>query len=113
MSEKDKANLLAILDSCAKIKLFTRDTAGPDDFYEDERTFDAVLMNFVVIGEAVARLSEELKEKEKEVPWSQIKGLRNIVAHDYFGVDAEEVWQIVQNNLPVLTDDISKIIKGE
>jgi uncharacterized protein with HEPN domain len=60
MSEKDRGNLLGILDSCAKIQRFTEEMNDADAFYADERTFDAVLMNFVVIGESVSKLSEEL-----------------------------------------------------
>lgn len=91
MSEKDKGNLLAILESCSKITKFIVDIDDSQSFYEDDKTFDAVLINFVVIGEAVKRLSEELREKQKHIPWLKIKGFRNLVAHDYFGVDAEEV----------------------
>ncbi|QQS28918.1 MAG: DUF86 domain-containing protein [Sphingobacteriales bacterium] len=109
MSEKDKGNLLAIVDSCQKIEKFVEDIWDADAFFADEKTFDAVLMNFVIIGEAVGRLSQELKEKETQIPWTIIKGFRNIVAHDYFGVDAEEVWQIIKNNLPELETEIKKI----
>jgi len=70
-------------------------------------------MNFVVLGEAVIRLSTQLKEKENHIPWHKIKGFRNIVAHDYFGVDAEEVWQIIKNNIPDFEDQISAILKDE
>ncbi|WP_158858075.1 HepT-like ribonuclease domain-containing protein [Lunatibacter salilacus] len=111
MSEKDKGNLLAIIDSCLKIEKFVEDICDVDAFFEDEKTFDAVLMNFVIIGEAVGRLSEQLKEKEQQIPWTKIQGFRNIVAHDYFGVDAEEVWQIIKNNLPELAIQIKIIIE--
>ena len=57
MSEKDKGNLLAILDSSKKIQHFTDDIWDADAFYADEKTFDAVLMNFIIIGESVARLT--------------------------------------------------------
>jgi len=67
MSEKDKGNLAAIIDSCSKIEKFTDDIWDADAFFEDEKTFDAVLMNFVIIGEAVARLSNEFKEKKNQI----------------------------------------------
>ncbi|MEM9834736.1 MAG: HepT-like ribonuclease domain-containing protein [Bacteroidota bacterium] len=89
---------------------FTHDFDDADAFYADEKTFDVVLMNFLIIGESVAKLSEELKNQENQVPWTKIKGFRNIVAHNYLGVDAEEVWQIVKNHLPVLERDINKIL---
>lgn len=112
MSEKDKANLLAILEACEKIKLFTQDIFDADDFYNDKKSFDAVLMNFVVIGESVVKLSNKIKVDNAWVPWQKIKGFRNIVAHDYFGVDAEEVWQIIQHNIPELMVDIEKVLMG-
>lgn len=111
MSEKDKANLLAILDSCSKIKTFTGEIWDADAFFEDEKTFDAVLMNFVIIGEAVARLSTTLKSENTHIPWGDIQGIRNLVAHDYFGVDAEEVWQIIQNSLSELELQVEKLLE--
>lgn len=112
MSEKDKGNLFAIVESCSKIEKFIDDIWDADALFADEKTFDAVLMNFVVIGEAVARLSNDLKENESHIPWEKIKGFRNIVAYDYFGVDAEEVWQIIKNNLPELEIEITKILEN-
>jgi len=102
MSEKDTGNLSAMLDACNKMLTFVASKRNADDFYADQLTFDAVLMNFVVIGECVVRLSDDLKSKNSEIPWIQIKDFRNIVVHDYFGVDAEEVWQIIKQHIPVL-----------
>jgi uncharacterized protein with HEPN domain len=110
MSEKDRGNMLAIIDSGEKILRFIQEHESVDGFYADEKSFDAVLLNFVVIGESVARLSKRIKESNPNVPWNQIKGFRNFVVHDYFGVDAEEVWQIIQNHLPKLLQDISTIL---
>ncbi len=56
--------------------------------------FDAVMMNFIVIGEIVGRLSGEFKEKYNQINWKKVLGFRNIVAHNYFGIDAE-VWEII------------------
>jgi len=64
----------------------------------------------VVIGEAVSRLSEGLRVENHQTPWNQIKGFRNIVAHDYFGVDAEEVWQIVKGDIPDFANAIEVIV---
>lgn len=111
MFEKDKGNLLAILDSCAKIQKFTENLWNADALYADEKTFDAVLMNFVVIGEAVGRLSGDLTQTNHHIPWQKIKGFRNLVAHDYFGVDAEEVWQIIENDLQQLEKEINVLIE--
>ena len=110
MSEKDRGNLESIVDSCSKIETFVQDTWDADAFFADEKTFDAVLMNFIVISEAVARLPEELREQAAHIPWPKIKGLRNIVAHNYFGVDAEEVWQIIKDYLPELKAAIQQLL---
>jgi uncharacterized protein with HEPN domain len=112
-SDKDRANLLAMLDAIGKIQRFTKDLNTPDDFINDEETFDATLMNFVIIGESVARLSESLKGYYSGIVWQKIKGFRNIVVHDYFGVDAAEVWQIIQKFLPVLKKELEEIISRE
>jgi uncharacterized protein with HEPN domain len=110
MLEKDKANLLSILDSCNKIFRFTEDLFDADAFFEDQESFDAVMMNFILIGEAVSKLSDSLKASTAHIPWQKIKGLRNIAAHEYFGIDAEEVWQIIKNHLPQLESNIAQIL---
>ena len=111
LSEKDRANLLAILEVIQRIDKYVDGLEDAEAFYQDERTFDAALMNFVVIGETVNKLSEELRGYYSHVPWSKIKDFRNIIAHNYFGVDAEEVWQIIHNNLPILKGDVQKILE--
>ena len=67
------------------------------------------MMQFVVIGEVVLRLDEDYKTAHSNIPWQKIKDFRNIIAHDYFGIDAEEVWQIIKADLPKLKQQISQI----
>lgn len=110
MSEKDRGNVSAILDSCRKIQEFVEDIFDADAFYADVKTFDAVLMNFVIIGESVVKISDDLKINEPQIPWKKMKGFRNIVAHNYFGVDAEEVWQIIKNYIPELENRINALL---
>jgi len=110
MSEKDEANLLAMVDSAQKILRFSEEFHDADGFYRDEKSFDATMMNFVVIGEAVTKLSSEITDSNPKISWPKIKGLRNIVAHDYFGIDAEEIWQIIQNYVPSLISDLEAIL---
>ena len=102
---------MAILDAADKIARFVEDHRNADSFHEDIESFDAVLLNFVIIGEAVGRLSDELKENTSHIPWRQIKKFRNIVAHNYFGVDAEELWEIIQDHLPELVRSIEGVIE--
>lgn len=68
------------------------------------------MMNFVVIGEMVVKISEDLKMRHPEIEWIKIKGFRNIVAHDYFGIDAEEVWQIINNKISALKNQIQALL---
>ena len=68
-------------------------------------------MNFIVIGEMVGKLSDELiTNSNVEIDWFKIKGFRNILAHNYFGVDAEEVWQIIHDSFPELEVQLRKLI---
>jgi uncharacterized protein with HEPN domain len=110
MSSKDKHSLQAILEAISKIHRFTKDHSDPDSFNEDDKAFDAVMMNFIVIGEMVSRISSDTKKANTQIDWNRIKGFRNLVAHDYFGIDAEEVWQIIVNDLSTLKKEIDKIL---
>ena len=104
-------NKRCILDSINKIQNYSGPYQNADDFYSDTKTFDAVMMNFVVIGEMADKLSEEFKDETSEkVNWLRIKGFRNIIAHNYFGIDAEEVWQIMNSSLLDLKTELNKII---
>lgn len=109
MSDKDDANLLGILDAIRKINIYVRGLESPDDYFKTSVVFDATLMNFILIGEMVDRLSDGLKENNPAIDWQKIKDFRNLVAHDYLGIDAEEVWQIIQNDLPRLETDLQRI----
>ncbi|MCL2247118.1 MAG: DUF86 domain-containing protein [Lentimicrobiaceae bacterium] len=112
LSRTDYFCLLNMLDAIAKIKQYCTPFNSADDLYNDSQAFDASLMNFIIIGEMVEKLSSELIEAtENEINWFKIKGFRNILAHNYFGVDAEEVWQIVHNGLPKLETQLKELVK--
>ena len=111
VSRKDYYCLLNMLDAIDKIKQFSDPFASADDFFETVQAFDACLMNFIVIAEMVDKISDELKnDSNTGIDWSKIMGFRNILAHNYFGVDAEEVWQIIHNSLPILENKVKMII---
>ena len=82
-----------------------------EDFKKDDKTIDAVLRNVEIIGEAANKLSEKIYEENKNVPWGRMIGLRNIVIHEYFGVDLNIIWQIVTVNLPETKPKIEGILK--
>ena len=110
MSRKDKACVLAILDSIEKIADYMKGIPSAKEYFESRMVFDATLMNFINIGEMADRISKELREKHPKVDWQLMKDFRNLVAHDYLGVDAEEVWQIIKNDLPQLQSDMQEIL---
>ena len=110
MLTKDQHSLESILEAIDRIIEYTSGINTADDFNNDHRNFDATMMNFVVIGEMVDKLSDEFQKKHSEVEWIKIKGFRNLVAHDYFGIDAEEVWQIIKNKIPALKSDIKLLL---
>lgn len=108
---KDLGNLKSIKDAIDKIFRIAGATPSPLHLFEDEIRFDAVLMNFIVIGEMTARISEDTRNLAPEIHWSEIKGFRNIIAHNYFGVDPEEVCDIISNHLPGCYSEICRLIE--
>lgn len=109
MSERSDSLLVQdILDSISKIETYTSGFSA-EQFLSDIKTQDAVSRNFSVIGEAASRLSPSFKDLYDHVSWREIKDFRNKLIHDYFGVDAEVVWHIIQNELSGLKKQISKL----
>jgi uncharacterized protein with HEPN domain len=109
LKRKDREYLKDILDSLNLIFEFTKGKALAD-FCETPMFRDAVLMRFSIIGEAVKNLSTETKDKEKDTPWREIAGLRDVVVHRYFGIDLERIWRFIQNDLPNLKSRIENLI---
>ena len=82
-------------------------------FKRDYKTVDAVIRNFEVIGEAVKNLPPEIKEKHPNLPWAEMYLLRNKVAHEYFGIDYEIIWDVATNHLPENKLQIEAILNQE
>lgn len=102
MSKRDAAMLVAdIVESGQKIIRYC-DGMTFDDFMADDRTIDAVIRNFEIIGEAANRLPDEFKEQYSAVDWYKIRGFRNRIVHDYMGIDYSIVWEIKMGYLPDL-----------
>lgn len=83
-----------------------------DAFVQDRMRCSAVIREFEIIGEAVGKLSAALKDGYPEIPWQDIKDFRNLLAHEYFGVDLEIVWNTIHNDLPMMLDAVQGIVKG-
>ncbi len=105
-----RLNLAELLEAINKIRIYSSDFDNQDDFYHDSKSFDACMMQFIVIGEIVSRLDEDYKKEHSLIPWQKIKDFRNIIAHDYFGIDADEIWDIIQHKLLPLYDDIAQLL---
>ena len=100
-----------MLDAIEKVQQYSSSFSNHDELNNDVKSFDAVLMNFIVIGEMVEKISLELRdETDEKINWNKIKGFRNIIAHNYFGIDAEEVWQIIKHHLPVLEKNLRTLV---
>ena len=106
---KDRNIYLYHMRDCAQdILAFTK-----GDFnllYNDKLTKFAVERCFTIIGEASGKLPDELKLKYPQVKWQKIKAFRNHLTHEYFDIDYEKVWEIIENEIPILLDEIGKII---
>ncbi len=101
-----------MLDSIQKIQLYSSKFDNADEFFEDTLSFDATMMNFIIIGEMVEKLSDDLVSKtNQDINWLKVKSFRNIIAHNYFGIDAEEVWQIINGSLISLKIELEKLIQ--
>jgi uncharacterized protein with HEPN domain len=103
-----RVHLEDILAAIGKIKRYTKGLSK-QDFVADDKTLDAVVRNLEVIGEAVKQLPADLRSREPGIDWQKIAGLRDILIHQYFGIDPDIVWDIVQNKLPALEVSVSAL----
>ena len=101
-----------ILNSIEKLEKYTKDLDFKS-FSKNEMVVDAVVRNLEIIGEAVTSIPSEVQERYVEVEWKEAKGFRNILIHDYFGIDSESVWDTINNDIPLLKKHIAKVLKEE
>jgi uncharacterized protein with HEPN domain len=82
-------------------------------FKQNYMVVDAVVRNFEIIGEASKHIPEKIVKKYTEIPWRKMYSLRNIVSHDYFGIDYDMLWEIAKNELPNNVNDLKRLIEAE
>ena len=111
MHEHDEANIEDCLFAISHIEEYTDGISSSDQLLNDYKTYDAVLMNFVIIAEACNRISPELRIVHPEINWKNIRGFRNFIAHDYFGVDIDVVWQSLIIELPKLKAGLQRMLQ--
>ena len=103
MSRDVSLYLNDILSSIAKIERFTINMSQAE-LVEDERTFDAVALNLQIIGEAVKNISDDVRVAYPQIEWRKIAGLRDFIAHAYFMLDDEIIWDVIQTKLQPLKE---------
>lgn len=110
MSKRDwKLFVEDILESIALIENYV-ERMDFNDFVNDRKTIDAVIRNFEIIGEASRNIPEEIRQKYQNVDWKGMIGLRNRIAHEYFGVDVSIIWFIIKQELSLLKGKIEMIL---
>jgi len=112
MSRDYRIYLEDIEKAIAKVQQYTSDLSF-EGFAESDLRIDAVLRNLEVIGEAVKKVPQSLKRDYPDVEWKKIAGLRDILVHEYFGVDLEIIWDVIENHLPVLRGQVERMIRHE
>jgi uncharacterized protein with HEPN domain len=98
-----------ILSAIADIEEFTRGMHY-DTFAKDKETANAVIRSLEVLGEATKRIPASFRQKYPDIPWSKMAGMRDVLIHDYMGVDLKTVWKVTQGRLPELRLSLEKLI---
>lgn len=105
----DRERLRDINEAIEKIEKYV--SIGYEAFVGDERTQVWIIHHLQVIGEASNHLSDELTEQNQDIPWADIVGLRNILVHQYFGIDLRQVWETAELDMPILKAKVRKILQ--
>jgi uncharacterized protein with HEPN domain len=104
----DRERLLDIQEAIENIKKYA--SRGKKAFKEDELVQTWILHNLLTLGEAASRISDDFQEHHPEIPWFEIIGTRNILVHGYFKIDLEAIWSVVENDMPVLEENIKQLL---
>jgi uncharacterized protein with HEPN domain len=100
-----------LVESIEKIDKYI-DGMDYDSFAGDEKTVDAVVRNLEIVGEASKNIPDSIKAEHSEIPWHRMSGLRNVLAHEYFGIDLNIIWKIIKENLPEVMPLLNKILNN-
>ena len=112
MHRGHKLYLEDILTSINKIQNYVDDISY-EAILADEMKLDAIVRNFEIIGEAASKIPAEIRDKYPFVEWRKISDFRNVLAHEYFGINYNIMWDIIKNKLPKLLQDIKTTIECE
>ncbi|MGV3510150.1 MAG: DUF86 domain-containing protein [Sphingobacteriaceae bacterium] len=107
----DKIRLLHILEAITEIESYLTDI-DHNAFSDSSVIRNATLMQIQIIGEATSNISDRQKEEFPDIEWKQIKSTRNIIAHEYFGIDYDIIWDIATFKLPIFKEQVRLILKN-
>jgi uncharacterized protein with HEPN domain len=102
--------ILDIIEAIESVIEYTAEMTY-DQFAHDRKTIDAVVRNFIIIGEAANNIPDELIQIHPDIPWREMRDMRNIIVHEYFGVDNLIVWDSLQKDLPPLLTNLKKMLE--
>ena len=111
MKDKNLFRLKHIYDSIVKIEYLVQMLYTQDNFEAKWIEQDAIIRNLEIIGEAAINISDDLKQRYPDILWKEMRGMRNFVTHQYFGVELGEIWSTIVNDIPILKNQIQKIIE--
>jgi uncharacterized protein with HEPN domain len=106
--KEDRPYLEHIREAIQRIRSYTAD--GWEAFARNTMAQDAVVRNFQVIGEATKQISEATRQRHPDIPWRQIAGFRDVLIHDYMGVNLRRVWNVIEQHLPQLEKAVDELL---
>jgi len=109
MSREHRLFLEDMRKACEKVIRFTQKFTR-EQFVADEKTFDAVMRDLEIIGEAAKHIPPEVRAQHPDVDWRKIAGLRDVVIHEYFGIDIELIWDIITREIPELLPRLNRML---
>ena len=109
MSRDELMYLQDIVESCDRILRYTSNLTK-EQLIEDEKTYDAVVRNLEILGEAAKHVSDELRVKIPNIEWRKISGMRDLLAHAYFGIDNNILWDVIKNKIPHLLESVNEFL---
>jgi uncharacterized protein with HEPN domain len=98
-----------MLEACKDIQDFTQGMKSAADLQADRRTLLAVIHSLQIIGEAARQMPKSFREKYPDFPWRETASLRNVIAHEYFGLDMDIIWDVIKTRIPLLIEQVKQI----